>query len=109
MVQILSVDGTVRWRHEPVSDSDTGQVDLDFGCWILVVNLLGDRRNKLSGVGFSEWIERITLILREELVKLDETFVQLTTHIILVLEGYVCEVCIWLWSASICEVYEYFL
>ena len=47
------------------------------------MDLLGNGRNELAGVGFSERVELVALVLRKQLVELDQTFVQFTADIIL--------------------------
>jgi len=62
MIQIIRVDGAIRRRHEPVSDSESGEVDLDLCRRVLVVDLLGDGRHKLSGVRLAEREEFVGLV-----------------------------------------------
>ena len=71
MVQEVSADRAVGWGHETVSNAKSCQIDLDRGHWVLIVDLLGDRRNKFSCIGFAERIEWIGLVLREEFEELD--------------------------------------
>ena len=83
MVQILSIDGAVRRGHESIADSKSCKIDLDFSCRVLGIDLLGNGGNKLAGVRLSEGVEGKALVLWEEFVELDQTFVKFTAYVIL--------------------------
>ena len=83
MIEVVSVDRAVRRGHEPVSDAEASQVDLDLSRWVLVVDLLGDGGHELAGVGLAEREELVALVLGEELEELDEALVQVSTDILL--------------------------
>ena len=71
MVQEVSADRAVGWGQETVSNAKSCKIDLDRGRWVLIVDLLGDCRNKFSCIGFAKRIERIGLVLREKFEELD--------------------------------------
>ena len=83
VIEVVSVNRAIRRGHEPVSNSQTSQVDLDLGRRVLVVDLLGDGGDELAGVRLSEGEELVGLVLGEELEELDEALVQVTPDVLL--------------------------